>query len=83
MTPHLKGAISARQKAFSKGDKERYKQMKDKVANLIKNAKRKFYETKASEFRMSNPRKWYKSIYALCGAPKDKEQHLQPRHLMS
>ena len=72
MTPHIKGAISARQKVFSKGGKERYKQMKDKVANLIKNAKRKFYETKASEFRMSNPRKWSKSIYAVCGAERQR-----------
>lgn len=71
MTPHIKCAISTRQKAFSKGDKKRYKQ--DKVTNLSKNAKCKFYERKASEFRMSNPRKWYKSIYALCGADKDKE----------
>ena len=78
MTPHIKGAISARQKAFSKGDKERYKQMKDKVADFIKNAKRKFYETKASEFRMSNPRKWYKSIYALCGAERQRTTPTAP-----
>ena len=78
MTPHIKGAISARQKAFSKGDKERYKQMKEKVANLIKNAKRKFYETKASDFRMSNPRKWYKSIYALCGAERQRTTPTAP-----
>ena len=78
MTPHIKDAISARQKAFSKGDKERYKEMKDKVANLIKNAQRKFYETNVSEFCMSNPRKWYKSIYALCGAERQRTTPAAP-----
>ena len=50
MTPHIKGQIRARRKAFSKGDTERYQQLKDKVANLIKNAKRRFYETKRVNF---------------------------------
>lgn len=52
--------------------------MKDKVANLIKNAKRKFYETKASESRISNPRKWYKPIYALYGAERQRTTPTAP-----
>ena len=68
MTPYIKGQIRARLKEYSKGDMERDQHLKDKVANLIKNAKRRFYETKVSELRVFNPRKWFKSIYALCGA---------------
>ena len=80
MTTLIKGTLSARQKVFSKGDKERYKQMKGKVANLIKNAKRKFYETKASEFPMSNPCKWYKSIYVLGGAERQRTTPTAPSY---
>ena len=78
MTLHIKGQIRARQKAFSEGDTERYQQLKDKVGNLIKNAKRRFYETKASELRVSSPHKWLKSIYALCGAEKQRTTLIAP-----
>jgi hypothetical protein len=36
--------------------------------DLIRKAKRRFYETKASNLRYSNSSKWYKSIFSLCGA---------------
>ena len=78
MTPHIKSQIRARQKAFCKGYTESYQQLKGKVANLIKNAKRRFYETKATEFRVSNPRKWFKNIYALCGAEKQQTTPFAP-----
>ena len=78
MTPHIKSQIRARQKAFCKGDKESYQHLKVKVANLIKNAKRRFYETKASELRSSNPHKWFKYIYALCGADKQRTTPFVP-----
>ena len=38
------------------------------VAALIYIAKRKFYERKASDLRYTNPSKWFKYIYSLCGA---------------
>ena len=52
--------------------------MKEKVANLIKNAKRRFYETQTSELRVCNPRKWFKSIYAFCGAGKQSTSPTAP-----
>jgi hypothetical protein len=71
MTPYIKTQIRARQKAFTKGDKYDYRKLYAKVANLITNAKRRYYENKASSIRFSNPiRKWFKCIYSLCGAEK-------------
>ncbi|CAB4009560.1 Hypothetical predicted protein [Paramuricea clavata] len=62
--------IRARPKAFTKGDKYEYRKLCAKVANLITNAKRRYYENKASSTRFSNPRKWFECIYSLCGAEK-------------
>ena len=56
----------------------KHQQLRDIVANIIKNAKRRFYETKASERRVSNPHKWFKSIYALCGAEKQRTTLIAP-----
>ena len=68
MTPHIKDQIRVRQKAWVKGDKEKYQQKREMVAALISSAKRKFYERKASGLRYTNPSKWFKYIYSLCGA---------------
>ena len=57
--------IKARQKAFSRGDKLKYKQLCEKVANLIATAKANYYRSNASELRTSNQSKWYKRIYSL------------------
>ena len=57
--------IKARQKAFSRGDKLKYKQLCEKVANLIATAKANYYRSNASELRTSNQSKWYKCIYSL------------------
>ena len=71
MTLHIKDQIRARQKAWVKGDKEKYHQKREMVAALISSAKRKFYERKASDLRYTqytNPSKRFKYIYSLCGA---------------
>jgi hypothetical protein len=66
ITGNIKMQIKARQKAFSRGDKPRYKQLCEKVANLI--AKATYYRSKASEFHTSNQSKWYNCIYSLVNA---------------
>jgi hypothetical protein len=63
ITGNIKMQIKACQKAFSRGDKPRYKQICGKVANLI--AKATYNRSKTSEFRTSNQPKW---IYSLVNA---------------
>ena len=70
MTPYIKTQIKARQKAFTKGDKHEYQKLSSKVASLISDAKRMYYENEASTVRNSNPRKLFKCIFALCSAEK-------------
>ena len=70
MKPHIKDQIRARQKAWVKGEKEKYHQKRETVAALISSAKRNFYERKASNLRYTNPSKWFKDICSLCGANK-------------
>ena len=61
MTPYIKDQIRSRQRAFVKGDKARYQLMCAKVEDQ---------EAKASEQRYTNPSKWFKCIYSLCGAQR-------------
>ncbi|CAB4002267.1 RNA-directed DNA polymerase from mobile element jockey [Paramuricea clavata] len=68
ITGNIKMQIKARQKAFSRGDQPRYKQLCEKVANLIAKAKATYYRSKASEFRTSNQSKWYNCIHSLVNA---------------
>ena len=65
ITGCIKMQIKARQKAFSRGDKLKYKQLCEEVANLIDTAKASYYRSNASELRTSNQSKWYKCIYSL------------------
>ena len=52
-------------KMLSHGDKLKYKQLCEKVANLIATAKTNYYGSNASELRTSNQSEWYKCIYSL------------------
>ena len=65
---YIKMLMKARQKAFSRGEKLRYKQLCEKVVNLIATAKANYYRSKASEFCTSNQSKWYNCIYTLVNA---------------
>ena len=81
---YIKTQIKARQKAFTKGDICEYRRLCAKVANLITNAKRRYYENKAKSVRFSNPRKWFKSIYTLYAAENDHlHQHMQRKCIQS
>ena len=68
LTSQIKILIRDRQRAYTRGDQEKYNQLKAKVSRLIANAKQKFYQDKAQDLRHSNPGKWYRSIYAMTGA---------------
>ena len=57
ITGCIKMQIKARQKAFSRGDKLKYKQLCEKVANLIATAKANYNRSNASELRTSNQSK--------------------------
>ena len=65
ITGCIKMQINARQNAFSRGDKLKYKQLCEKVANLTATAKANYYRSNGSELRTSNQSKWYKCIYSL------------------
>ena len=56
ITPYIKDQIWARQRAYLRGDQVEYQVICAKVTDLIRNAKRRFYETKASNLRYSNSR---------------------------
>ena len=79
VSPQIKTLIRDRQRAYTRGDQEKYNQLKAKVSCLIANAKQKFYHDKAQDLRHSNPSKWYRSIYAMTGADQQHADITTPR----
>ena len=67
MTPYIKSEIKRRQRAFAAGDMQNYQALKLMVMELIRDAKLRFYENKTAILRSTDPSKWFKSIYRLCG----------------
>ena len=78
LTPHLKSVIKDRQRAYSKGDMEKYQQLRTKVSQLISKAKLEYYEGKVATTRTKNPAKWFKSIYSICGTSGNKSNTNTP-----
>ena len=68
MTLHIKSVIKERQRAFIRGDTEKYQHLRQRVMTMVTKAKLKYYEDKTANTRTKNPAKWFKSIYHLCGA---------------
>ncbi|XP_046858758.1 uncharacterized protein LOC124452220 [Xenia sp. Carnegie-2017] len=67
MTSFIKSKIKARQRAFSCNNQARYEKLCSDVSKLINNAKISYYKRKAKDFRTTNPKKWYKSIFLMLG----------------
>jgi len=58
--PGIKALIRDRQKAFIKGEREKYERLKNKVAELMMKAKQNYYNNKVNNSRHTNPAKWFK-----------------------
>lgn len=67
MTPYIKSEIKWRQRTFIADDMQNYQALKLKVMELIRDAKLRFYKNKTANLRSTDPSKWFKSIYRLCG----------------
>ena len=67
ITPVIKDTIKKRQLAWAKSDSEQYKFYRNKVMNLCKMARRRFYHDKSSHMHDINMRKWWNGIKLLSG----------------
>ena len=65
MTPHIKEELKARQRAYTTGDISHYKELCDRVSLLISKAKENYYLSISKDLRVSQPEKWYKTIYTV------------------
>ena len=72
LTPCIKSVIKDRQCAYSKGDVEKYQQLRIQVSQLISKAKLEYYKDKVATTRTKNPAKWFKSIYSICATSGNK-----------
>ena len=67
MTQHLKSLIQQRQKALAKGHDQLFKSLRNRVNRERKQCRSKYYDSKVSQLKVSDPKQWWKSVKYLCG----------------
>ena len=65
-----------RDKAFAKGDKQKFTSLRNKVRDEIKKEKQRFYRVKVKPLQSNNPKDWWKSIKRICGIGKNQKINL-------
>ena len=82
MTQHLKSLIQQRQKSLAKGHDQLFKSLRNRVNRERKQCRSKYYDSKVSQLKLSDPKQWWKSVKYLCGMdPVNHKYDL--RHLQS
>jgi hypothetical protein len=76
ITGRIKTLIVNRDKAFAKGDKQKFTSLRNKVRDEIKKEKQKFYRVKVKPLQSNNPKDWWKSIKRICGIGKNQKINL-------
>ena len=76
ITGRIKTLIVNRDKAFAKGDKQKFTSLRNKVRDEIKKEKQKFYRIKVKPLQSNNPKDWWKSIKRICGISKNQKINL-------
>ena len=69
MTPRIKRLIRQRDRAYHTCP-DQYRRARNKVIREIKAVKANYYPDKIHQLKLSNNRKWFSSIKALCGLEK-------------
>ncbi|KAI8486752.1 hypothetical protein Bbelb_355000 [Branchiostoma belcheri] len=77
MSVKIKELLEERQQAFRDGNTTLYSKLKNAVANMIKKAKRRYYQREVAHLKQSNPGQWFKTIKTLMGMETVTE--LQPQ----
>ena len=67
MSPHVKDLIYQRQQAFSSGDVNLWRHLRNKVARSIASCKQSFYCNQVSRLKLSDPSRWWNHIKRLHG----------------
>lgn len=76
-SPELKSLILNRQKAYLSGKFHLWRFLRNKVARLIKSAKRNFYSLSVSRLKYFTPRQWHKQIKKIAGLDTHHNLNLQ------
>ncbi|XP_072042807.1 uncharacterized protein [Amphiura filiformis] len=70
MSDKIKKLVKKRQLAFSTGNNEVYKKLRNKVQREIKRAKQFYYANRVRNLQATNPRKWHQQIKTMTGNTK-------------
>ena len=66
VTGKIKRLMADRDPAYTKGNIQKFKLLRNKVNNEIKKKKQKFYGSKVKPLRSSNPKELWKGIKRIC-----------------
>ena len=67
ISKQLKSLIHERQIVLARGDKDRFRRLRNRVNRLRKSCRAKYYESKVEHLRDCEPRKWWKEVKSLGG----------------
>jgi hypothetical protein len=59
ITPHFKDLLKQRQMAYSSGNLDLYKHLRNKANRVSKNLRSRYYQTKIDELKSTNSKKWW------------------------
>ena len=67
----IKGMMHNRDKAYQRGQVERFKYLRNKIVSEIRKEKNKFYDKRIKPLNNSNPKLWWKQIKKVVGRKQD------------
>ena len=72
ITPEIKRLISKRQVTWRKGNKPMFRFYRNKINNLCRRARSKYYTNNVANTTQSNPRKWWSAVKNIAGLAPSK-----------
>jgi hypothetical protein len=72
ITPEIKRLISKRQVTWNRGNKPMFRFYRNKINNLCRRARSKYYTNNVANTTQSNPRKWWSAVKNIAGLAPSK-----------
>jgi hypothetical protein len=78
ITGRIKEMMHNRDKAYQRGQAERFKYLRNKIVSEIRKEKNKFYDKRIKPICSHNPKQWWKQIKKVVGTKKDSVSIIDP-----
>ena len=79
ITERIKKMMYGRDKAYQRGQVERFKSLRNKIVYEIRKEKNKFYDKRIKPLNSHNSKLWWKQIKTVVGSKQDSISIIDPR----